>query len=287
MPLVTGVLRLCVWLALIAAVFVPLERLFAAKAQRVRRVGLATDIGWYFLSNLVPKLLLVLPVSALAWAAHRAMPSPYYAAVSALPLWLRLAAAMVVGETGYYWAHRWMHELPFLWRFHAIHHSAEEMDFLVNTRTHPVDSVFGRLCGLAPMYLLGLAQPTGTKLDLVPVLFTLIGGMWGFFVHANVRWRFGKLEYLIATPAFHHWHHTNDDVSLRGKNYASMLPWLDKCFGSFYLPRALPERYGIDEPMPPDLAGQLLHPFGRRALPAATRTEELGGMCHAPQTPRL
>ncbi len=263
MPLITGLLRLCLWLVLIAAIFVPAERLFAAKTQPVRRAGLAVDIGWYFLSNLVPKLLLVLPVSALAWAGHRAVPSPYYAAVAALPLWLRLSAAMVVGETGYYWAHRWMHEVPLLWRFHAIHHSAEEMDFLVNTRTHPVDSVFGRLCGLAPMYLLGLAQPTGVKLDMVPVLFTLVGGLWGFFIHANVRWRFGKLEYLIATPAFHHWHHTNDAVSLRGKNYASMLPWLDKCFGSFYLPRALPLRYGIDEAMAPDLAGQLLHPFSR------------------------
>ena len=262
-PFLLGVIRLCIWLVLIAVVFIPLERLFAAKRQRVRRVGLSTDIGWYFLSNLVPKLLLVLPVSAIAWAAHRAVPSQYYAAVAALPLWLRLTAAMVVGETGYYWAHRWMHEVPLLWRFHAIHHSAEEMDFLVNTRTHPVDSVFGRLCGLAPMYLLGLAQPAGGRLDMVPILFALIGGLWGFFVHANVRWRFGWLENVISTPAFHHWHHTNDDAALRGKNYASMLPWLDRCFGSFHLPAALPQRYGIDEAMAPDLAGQLLQPFSR------------------------
>jgi sterol desaturase/sphingolipid hydroxylase (fatty acid hydroxylase superfamily) len=260
---IIDILRLCAWLALIAAVFIPLERLFAARVQRVRRAGLATDIGWYFLSNLAPKLLLVLPVSAIAWAAHRAVPSPYYAAVAALPLWLRLSAAMVVGETGYYWAHRWMHEVPLLWRFHAIHHSAEEMDFLVNTRTHPVDSVFGRLCGLAPMYLLGLAQPMANRFDLVPMLFALIGGLWGFFVHANVRWRFGWLENVIATPAFHHWHHTNDAAELRDKNFASMLPWLDRCFGSFYLPGALPQRYGIDAAMPGDLAGQLMAPFSR------------------------
>ena len=272
-----GVLRLCAWLVLVAAVFVPLERLFSAKSQRVRRAGLATDIGWYFLSNLVPKLLLVLPISALAWAAHRAVPSPYYAAVAGLPLWLRLSGAMVVGETGYYWAHRWMHEVPWLWRFHAIHHSAEEMDFLVNTRTHPVDSVFGRLCGLAPMYLLGLAQPMGNRMDMVPVLFALIGGLWGFFVHANVRWRFGWLENVIATPAFHHWHHNNDAVALRGKNYASMLPWLDRCFGSLHLPAALPERYGIDEAMAPDLAGQLLQPFGRE--------KSWGGSAYPPRPP--
>jgi sterol desaturase/sphingolipid hydroxylase (fatty acid hydroxylase superfamily) len=257
----TDLIRLGIWLGLIMAVFVPLERVFAARRQRVLRTGWPADVGYYFISNVVPKLLMVLPVSLVAYAAHRAMPSAYYAELARLPLWARLSAAMVVGEIGYYWAHRWMHQVPWLWRFHAIHHSAEEMDFLVNTRTHPVDSFFGRFCGLAPMYLLGLAQPMGNHMDLVPVLFALIGGLWGFFVHANVAWRFGWLEYIISTPAFHHWHHTNDGLELRGKNYASMLPWLDKCFGSFYLPRSLPQKYGIDEPMAPDLAGQLLHPW--------------------------
>jgi sterol desaturase/sphingolipid hydroxylase (fatty acid hydroxylase superfamily) len=170
-----------------------------------------------------------------------------------------------------------MHRVPSLWRFHAIHHSAEDMDFLVNTRTHPVDSFFGRFCGLAPMYLLGLAQPMGNRMDMVPVLFALIGGLWGFFVHANVSWRFGWLEYLVATPAFHHWHHSNDGVQYRGKNYASMLPWLDKVFGSFYLPRALPATYGIDEAMAPDLAGQLLHPWmGSAAVARPSPSATLG-----------
>ena len=270
-------IRLSVWLVLIMAVFVPLERLFAARKQAVFRAGFLTDTGYYFLGNILPKMLLVLPVSAVAWAAHRAVPSVYYAELARLPLWVRLAAAMVVGETGYYWAHRWMHQVPYLWRFHAIHHSAEAMDFLVNTRTHPVDSVFGRFCGLVPMYVLGLAQPGGGRLDLVPVLFALIGGLWGFFVHANVAWRFGWLEYVISTPAFHHWHHTNDDVALRGKNYASMLPWLDWVFGSFYLPRALPKTYGIDEAMAPDLAGQLLHPWMGSAAAARPAEERLVG----------
>jgi len=259
--LLLDLLRLTLWLALTMAVFVPLERLFAARRQPVLRAGFAHDLGYYFLSSLVPKLLLLVPLGLVAWAAHRAVPSTYYNAVGSLPVWLRLAAALVVGETGYYWAHRLMHRVPFLWRYHAIHHSAEDMDFLVNTRTHPIDVVIGRFGGLAPMYLLGLAQPPGNRMDLVPVLFTIIGGLWGFFVHANVKWRFGWLEYMISTPAFHHWHHTNDGLALRGKNYASMLPWLDKVFGSFYLPRHLPGSYGIDERMAPDFAGQLLYPW--------------------------
>jgi sterol desaturase/sphingolipid hydroxylase (fatty acid hydroxylase superfamily) len=262
--------RLSIWLALILAVFVPLERAFGARRQAVLRGMFATDLGYYFLGNLLPKLLLIVPISVIAWAAHRAVPSGYYWELSRVPVWARLAGALLVGEAGYYWAHRLMHEVPFLWRFHAVHHSAEEMDFLVNVRTHPVDGFFGRFCALAPLYVLGLAQPMGNHLDTVPLLFAIIASLWGFFVHANVRWRFGWIERVIATPAFHHWHHTNDGVAVRGKNYASMLPLMDLCFGSYHVPKHLPASYGIDEPMPGDLAGQLLHPWSVAHHGAAT-----------------
>ena len=66
---------------------------------------------------------------------------------------------MMVGETAYYWAHRLSHQIPFLWRFHAIHHSAEQLDFLVNTRMHPVDLVWSRMIMLTPIFALGLANP--------------------------------------------------------------------------------------------------------------------------------
>jgi sterol desaturase/sphingolipid hydroxylase (fatty acid hydroxylase superfamily) len=256
--------RLGVKLLLVVAVFVPLERLFAQHPQRLLRAGFVTDLAYYFIGGVVPKLLLILPLSLLAWAIHVALPSPFYAATGALPLAMRLAAAFVVGEIGYYWAHRWMHAIPWLWRFHAIHHSAEEMDWLVNTRAHPLDLLFGRFCGLAPIYVLGLAQPTAGTADSVPVLIALIGGLWGFFVHANVRFRFGWLEWLVATPAFHHWHHTRDGPDLVNKNFAAMLPFVDRLFGTFYLPRTRrPASFGINDPMPADLASQLLHPVWR------------------------
>jgi sterol desaturase/sphingolipid hydroxylase (fatty acid hydroxylase superfamily) len=256
-------------LLLVMAIFVPLERLFSARRQKFFRRAFLTDLGYYFIGSLVPKLLLIVPLSLLAWCAHRAMPGGLYAATAHLPMGMRLAAALVVGEIGYYWGHRWMHEIPVLWRFHAIHHSAEEMDFLVNTRAHPLDVFFGRFCGLVPMYFLGLAQPMAGKLDVVPLLFALIGSLWGFFVHANVNWRFGKLEWLVTTPAFHHWHHTNDGPDVIDKNYAAMLPWIDRLFGTLYLPRHLPEKYGISGEVPSQLSSQILRPLQRDAFPAA------------------
>ncbi len=120
--------------------------------------------------------------------------------------------------------------------------------------------VFCRFCGLIPIYILGLGGPTGPANSFVPVLTALVGTVWGFFIHANIRWRFGFLESLISTPAFHHWHHTlNGPIN---RNFSSTLPWLDRLFGTHYLPRnEWPEAYGIDEVLPETLAGQLAHPL--------------------------
>ena len=263
----TDVFRLCVWLALLSALFVMLERLFALHPSRVLRPGFAGDIAYYFLSSLLPGVLLAMPLSLAAWAAHAALPGAWHAGVAALPAWARILAVFVVGEVGFYWGHRWSHEFPFLWRFHAVHHSAEHIDWLVNTRAHPLDMVFGRLCGLVPLYVLGLAGPgsAGGAASAAPIAVILVGTVWGFFIHANLRWRFGPLEQLLASPAFHHWHHTNDTQN-RDRNYAAMLPVLDRVFGTLHLPRHWPEVYGVDKPVGGTMVQQIVHPMlpGRR-----------------------
>jgi len=262
LDLVVAVSRACVWLVLLTVIFVPLERLFALHPQKIFRNAILTDVAYYFLSSLVSGFLLGVPLMLVAWLVHRTIPGAFTSAVTAWPAWLRIVTALIVGEIGAYWGHRWSHEIPFLWRFHAIHHSAEHVDFLVSSRTHPVDLVFTRLCALIPLYVLGLAAPLRGLAGLIPVLVLLLGTVWGFFVHANVRWRFGPLEWLIATPAFHHWHHTNDGPAYVNKNYASLLPWVDLLFGTLYLPKdKRPARYGIDEPLPASFLGQLVEPF--------------------------
>lgn len=267
------VFRLCLWLAILAALFVPLERLFALHPGKIARPGIGADLGYYFLNALLPALLMSLPLAVLAGGIHWFIPSGFHAMVNEAPFWARLLAALVAGEIGYYWGHRCLHEIPLLWRFHALHHSATRIDFLVNARAHPIDMVFGRLCGVIPLYVLGLAGPAGAADSAMPVLITLVGTIWSFFIHANVRWRFGPLEWVISTPAFHHWHHSLADPVNR--NYASTLPWIDRLFGTFYLPRERwPSRYGIAEAMPASLPRQLLSPFrsSRHFAPGKTRT---------------
>lgn len=253
---------------LLVVIFLPLEHLFSLHPRKFLRKSLAQDLGYYFLNNLVPGMLLAVPFSLIAYAAHVLVPQGLHDAITAWPLWQRALAALVVGEIGFYWGHRWCHEIPFLWRFHSVHHSAENIYFLISARAHPLDNVFNRLCGLAPVYILGIATPLTPEGGTVAALLVLLLTMWGFFIHANVRWRLGPLEWLIATPAFHHWHHTLGEQ--RDRNYAPMLPWIDWIFGTLHLPRKeWPSAYGIEAKLPVSLGGQLVYPF--RAPPPQDR----------------
>jgi sterol desaturase/sphingolipid hydroxylase (fatty acid hydroxylase superfamily) len=255
-----SVVLLVFWLVVLTAVFLPAERLFGVRKQRIGRKGLLTDLAYYFLNNLVPAIILAYPIYYLGRAVHAVLPWHVHLWVAVMPVWLQLFAAFLAAQIGAYWGHRWSHEVPFLWRFHAVHHSAEELDFLVNTRAHPLDMVFTRLCGYILIFLLGLSQPPGHAGDLLPIVIVLIGMFWGFFVHANLRWRFGPLEWLVATPAFHHWHHTRGEMTDR--NYAATLPWLDRLFGTYYMPsKQWPAAYGTDTPVSTNLAVQLVDPF--------------------------
>lgn len=266
-PLAFDIVKLANGLILLAVLLIPLERLFALRPQKVFRHGFFTDIGYYFVTSLLPARVLVLPLTALALAVQHFAPSAPRLWVSAWPFWLRIAASLLIAELGFYWGHRWMHSNPWLWRFHAIHHGPAGMDWLVNTHAHPVDLIITRLCGYIPLYLLGLAQIAPGRIDWIPLLVALVGSLWGYFIHANLRWRYGWLEHVIATPAFHHWHHDNVAPGIAHKNYSPLFPLVDRIFGTLQpTGSGWPRAYGIREPGEDGMAGQLIQPF----LPVAT-----------------
>jgi sterol desaturase/sphingolipid hydroxylase (fatty acid hydroxylase superfamily) len=256
--LALNVAALTAWLVLLVAIFVPLEQVFALHPVKFWRYQTGVDVAWYFLNSIVPTAIIAFPLALLSQLLHDLDPGGYYKVVAQFPLWLKVVLMLAVNDFGAYWYHRASHAYPVLWRFHAIHHSAEHVDWLVNTRAHPVDLVLTRLSGLIPVYLLGLAQVTGGP-DVGVALALIIGTIWSFFIHANVRWRLGPLEWLVSTPAFHHWHHTNDEH--RDRNFAALFPAIDRVFGTAWLPRHWPPVYGIDAKVPPTLSGQLIEPL--------------------------
>ncbi|MGB8353013.1 MAG: sterol desaturase family protein [Chthoniobacteraceae bacterium] len=266
-----GAGHLAVWLVLLIAIFVPLEQLCALHPVKIWRKQIGVDLAWYFVNSLLPAAIISVPLALLARALHGIDPGGFYSTMAALPLWLKLLLMLVVNDIGAYWGHRILHIYPALWRFHAIHHSAEHLDWLVNTRAHPFDMVFVRLSGLAPVYLLGLAQTTGRHIDPAVAIITIFGTVWTFFIHANIRVRLGPLEWLISSPAFHHWHHTNDEH--RDRNFAFVFPLIDRMFGTAWLPKHWPTAYGIDEKVPATLAGQFLDPLEPARPPAGGRND--------------
>jgi sterol desaturase/sphingolipid hydroxylase (fatty acid hydroxylase superfamily) len=252
--------RAGVWLGLLAIIFVPLERLAAERPQPVRRHQLGVDLVYYLLNGIVTVAVVAALGGLLAALAHRVLPGAVLDFTGHLPTGALIALTLIVNEFGTYWGHRWSHEMPLLWRFHAIHHSATQVDWLTSSRGHPVDLIFTRICGLTLVCGLGLARPYDGDLGIPVMLLNVFAIVWGYFVHANLRWRFGWLESVIATPAFHRWHHTND--AFRDHNYASTLPLYDRLFGTWHLPQdQIPPVFGIDQPGEETVIGQLIAPL--------------------------
>ncbi len=250
--------RLAIWLAILAAVFVPLERLFARdrRDRSARKSPLAGEIGYYFLNNLLPAMILTTPLVIIGALAQRHLPGFWLSLVAAMPLPVKLLVSLLLAELVSYWGHRLSHQWPLLWQFHARHDEPEHVNWLTNSHDHPIDMKWSRASALLPVYVLGLAGAGVQHGSIVALALPFFAAFWAFFIHADVRFRFGFLEKLIVTPAFHHWHHTNDEW--RDHNYATLLPAMDRLFGTHHLPDHLPPCYGIDDRA--DMAPLL--PFG-------------------------
>jgi lathosterol oxidase len=245
-----------------SAIFIPLERLFARlPEQPLFRVSWPTDFTYFFVSALlvqVTTLVTLKPAMVLFdWATSPAL----QASVQGLPAILQFLLLVVVTDLTQYWVHRAFHAVPVLWRFHAVHHSADQMDWLAGSRLHMVDIAVTRGLTYVPIYIAGFSDgPLMAYLVLVSAQAT--------FIHANVRFQFGPLRWLVATPQFHHWHHAAEQDAV-DKNFAVHLPMLDVIFGTAYLPDRWPSAYGLagGEDAPAGYVRQFLWPFQARRRP--------------------
>lgn len=244
-------------LLVLGLLFIPMERLFALREQRIFREGWQTDLKHFFVSHAGVQVLsfaTLIPAQVFfAWAVK----ADFQQAVAAQPLWLQFIEILIAVDFMTYWVHRAFHQLPWLWSFHAIHHSSRQLDWLAGSRMHIVDALVTRSAAFIPVFVLGFA-PAALYAYLVFVSFHAV------YIHANVRWRWPGLRWVIATPEFHHWHHSSDEEGL-DRNFAGFLPMWDRIFGTAHQPAYWPRNYGTVKFQPPEsYLGQLLYPFRRK-----------------------
>jgi lathosterol oxidase len=246
-------------LLLYSAVFVPLERLFALRAgQPVFRRHWTVDLTYFFVNSVLVEILTILTLKPALILFDWARLAGVGHAVGNLPLVAQVPLLMLVADFTQYWVHRTFHAVPFLWPFHAIHHSAEEMDWLAGSRLHLVDVILTRGLTYVPIFVLGFS-------NAALMVYVFLVAAQATFIHANVRWQFRAVRRLVATPAFHHWHHSADREAV-DKNFSVHTPIWDILFRTYYLPDQWPTRYGVSgrRDVPSSWIKQLTYPLARR-----------------------
>jgi sterol desaturase/sphingolipid hydroxylase (fatty acid hydroxylase superfamily) len=257
-----------VWLFALSAFFLIAERCWPETRQRVFRKGFLQDL-WYliFHGEYLGVLLGVLSVHAIT-ALDRSLeaaglkPFVYLRLVDGQPLWFQLTLLVLVFDFAQWLIHNLLHRVGWLWEFHKLHHSIEEMDWIGNWRFHWMEVVFYRSLLYVPAAFFGFS---GLAMFVYGVLNTLVG----HFAHSNLRLHVGPLRYIVNSPEMHRWHHAHPDAGPINKNFGITLSVWDWLFGTAYLPcNKKPERLGFAgiDTYPRGIVGRMLVPFrGTRA----------------------
>lgn len=243
-------------LFLMAIIFVPIELVFPKrKSQPTFHEEWRTDLVYFTISHLFIQFFGTITQQPAKLFFGGLGLDAVHQFIQSLPFALELFLAFFITDLFQYWTHRFFHTHHYLFRFHAVHHSTENMDWLAGSRTHFVDIFVTRSMAFIPLYVLGFSTITFN----VYVIFMAIHAV---LIHANTRINFGFLKYIFATPQFHHWHHCKDPKHW-GKNFATIFPFIDKIFGTYYLPEnEWPKDTGLLEAnFPKGYIKQAIYPF--------------------------
>ncbi len=239
---------------LMAVIYVPIERLWPQyPKQGTFRDEWTLDVIYFGSTHLPLQILsFMVMLPALQATKYLAVPS-LQAAIAQLPWLAQFLLAVLVADLAEFAVHLSFHKIPFLWRFHSIHHSSKALDWIAGSRSHFVDDTLVRGLILAPL-MLGFSM----NIIVAYLIFVTLHATW---THCNfgpeVKW----LEPFLVMPRHHHWHHTSQKEGI-DKNFAIHFPWIDKLFGTFYCPDHWPEYYGLDnEEIPKGFWAQTVSPF--------------------------
>jgi sterol desaturase/sphingolipid hydroxylase (fatty acid hydroxylase superfamily) len=260
---------LVIGLLVVSGLFWLIERWRPTHQPAARRpVDTRVDLIYWFFTPLVSKggtriaigvvFALIAKSQGITFAEMQQAVTTRRTWASGLPIWQQMLLTLLVADLLAYATHRLFHGRA-LWPFHAIHHSSTHVDWLASVRLHPINDLLTRLIQVIPLYWMGFSG--GVLAAFVPLLT-----FYALLLHADVNWTYGPLRHVIASPAFHRWHHSTEDEGL-DKNFAGMFPFIDLAFGTFYMPDGRPpERFGIrNNDVPDGFLAQLTYPFRARA----------------------
>jgi sterol desaturase/sphingolipid hydroxylase (fatty acid hydroxylase superfamily) len=243
-------------LLFLALVFIPLETAFPARQQSVFRPAWFTDLGFFLGQYLLwTSGVFWILGELMLWMDQAELFSGLQAKVAGQPWFLQALEIVVLSDFCIYWAHRFQHKIPWLWRFHSVHHSSEHLDWLAAHREHPLDTIY--TVGIINLPAAVLGFPLETLAG-----FIAFRGIWAIYIHSNVRLPMGPLRVLIGAPELHHWHHDKDRDA---GNYANISPLMDLLFGTYHCPDHEPEAFGIHEPSPKGYLSQLWQPLFKKS----------------------
>ncbi len=238
-------------------VFIPLERLVPHnKGQALFRTEWREDLFYYLISSMFVQALTFLTLAPSSFIKGIVDLSALRETVGSIPLLIQIVMIMFLTDFVQYWLHRLFHTVPALWRFHAVHHSAETMDWIAGARMHFLEVIILRAVTATPMFVLGFSEAALQSYILIVYVYSSI-------LHANIGWEPKWLVRILATPRFHHWHHGIEKEAI-DVNFAIHFPLFDRLFGTHHLPEGRwPSGYGIKQPMPKGYWRQFLYPFQR------------------------
>lgn len=159
--------------------------------------------------------------------------------LSGLPAILSVPIFWLVGDFLLYWMHRAYHRVPFLWAFHAVHHSDQHLNTLTGGRRHPVEGVLNGLTLYLPLaFVLGIETRSWLPWYVMAQVLEALQ-------HAQLDWRFGPFYRVVVSPVFHSIHHSTEPEHF-DRNYGLMFSVWDYVFGTAAVQRERPTRYGVD-----------------------------------------
>jgi len=217
------------WSAFLVIALYPLEMMFPAE-ERQRLRGRVLNVC--YMPVIIGFIYATLPITNdIATRLVLATSSlPKFMAVPTHPAAVALTslAFAIVWDTWQYWVHRLQHQSPLVWPTHEFHHSETALNASTHARTHVASHVLYALLWLPMVAVLGSLAPHWAAAFL---MFKL----WGYVIHANIRLSFGWLTPLIAGPQFHRIHHSRRPEHI-DKNFATLFPFIDIAFGTYYRP---------------------------------------------------